>query len=121
MAGSSPLIVLSGLLQKSKLASSSERVEIERFNVGDMNTIGVSTTTITVDRVFNFLDKTSGGGGNQNLDTINGGSEGDIIILTGDSVRLRNNDNIAISGNILLNNNNTVMLIYDGLQWLHIN
>lgn len=56
------------------------------------------------------------------LDTINGGTEGDLLYLqadTGDTITLKNGTgNLALFGDITLTGNKIVCCIYNGTNWL---
>ncbi len=72
--------------------------------------------------------ETEGGAGTDNLDTINGGTEGDILILrAADSthtVVVRDNiDNIQlnVAGSFSLTHvEDTLMLLYNGSDWIEL-
>ena len=76
------------------------------LNLGTGSTLTIAAGEITVVESYHRVD-TQGGAGTDNLDTINGGSNGDILVLRSiDSTRdvtLRDGvDNLRLAGNFTL-------------------
>ncbi len=116
MAINFPLIVINGLVQRSK----DNTVRISKINFGPQVNIDVSSNTITITNSFHFVTNT-GPSGTQNIDTILGGEEGDFVIFEGDKVRFRNNqDNIRLKSNYVLKNEKTLTLVYNGTTWIEV-
>jgi hypothetical protein len=106
---------------------------IERLQVGDLLNIGklnlgpvvlltvvASTITITGSHHYIFSPTVA------NLNTINGGVEGDILILRGDVgsaiiTAKDNTTNLRLAGNFAINNpTDTMVLLFDGTNWLEL-
>ena len=85
------------------------------------NTNGVITRNRAVHTVDTYDDQAAG-----NLDTINGGTRGDILILSAvhdeRTVNLiDNDDNLRLAGNMALDTiGDRIMLIYDGSYWYEL-
>lgn len=94
------------------------RQTIDIFNLGAFNTATIATGAITFAASYMRVD-TEGAAASDDLDTISGGSDGDILILRS---TLNSRDvNITSAGNIVCNltvlNNvgDRITLIYDGI------
>jgi hypothetical protein len=100
-----------GLMQSSDV----ERVNIPRLNLGPIQTIVVESQTITVTSTIVNLIPT---GLFTTVRTILGGEEGDVLVLTGDRIRLRRGGNIASTVN-LSDDEVTLLVLINGL-WLAV-
>jgi len=100
-----PLILVDGQIEQAG-----------RLNIGNFEHIVATSTTITISNSFVRLTSPS----MQNVDTILGGNQGDVLILFGNNVglRRRNNGNLELRSNTLLNNNRSTMLVCVGPFWV---
>ena len=93
------------------------------LNFNDSTELTIATGEITVTQSYHMID-TEADASSDDLDTINGGTTGDIIILrTVDAARdvdITENGNIIIVGNTLqlTNPDDLATLLYDGTNWL---
>lgn len=98
--------------------------DLGKLNFDDATTLAVSSGVITITQSYHYVD-TEGGAASDDLDTINGGTAGDILYLrAADSSRT-----VVIkhgAGNIVTPNGNdynldntdkVVVLIFDGTSW----
>jgi len=113
MPGLEPLTIEEGLIQ----VAAGRRVEIQKLNIGPLVTIPVSSSTVTVTGSFHFLNNV--GGGNQNVDNILGGVEGDILVLGGSGIRLRSVGNLSLPSNFLLQTGKSIVLVFIG-NWFQL-
>jgi hypothetical protein len=79
-----PLIMRAGLLQ----SSGDEKLSLPRVNFGPSVPIYVTDNSIDVFATMHHLIPD----GENQVDTINGGEEGDVLILTGEGVIVRQMD-----------------------------
>ena len=86
----------------------------------------ISGGVVTKTKSFHTIDTESDDAADS-LDTINGGSEGDILIIraehTDRTVTVTDVGNIILAGAadfIIDSTNDTMMLIYDGANWLEL-
>jgi len=94
-------------------------------NLGSDSELTISGGVITATKSFHNVD-TEGDGASDDLDTINGGTEGDILTIVannaGRSVVVKNGTgNIVCGGDHTLDNTgDTFIAIYDGTNWLEL-
>ena len=101
-----------------------DMIELSKFNTEDASELTVATGVIAVTQMFHSVD-TQADAASDDLDTINGGAEGDIVFLIPEDsarvVTLKNG-----TGNILTINGNDlslhspgsiVLLMHDGINW----
>jgi len=109
------------------LDGSDGTIKSEIYSYGTPTELTIATGVITAIRSYHKID-TQGDLGTDELDTINGGSLGMILILTSendgrDTTLKHATGNLRLSqGNdfILDNINATITLIYNGTNWLEI-
>ena len=95
------------------------------YNCTADSELTIATGAITATKSYHNVD-TEGDAASDDLDTISGGTDGDIIVLTannaGRTVVIKNGtDNIICGADISLDNTgDTATLIYDGTNWLLI-
>jgi hypothetical protein len=104
-----PLIMRNGLFQSAE----DEKVQIKRLNLGPSEPLLVTGSTINVNSTLHHLISSSGF---SFVDTINGGEEGDLLILTGERVRLRRGGNIASP--VRLIDDKAKSLIFINSEWV---
>lgn len=104
------------------------RVSLRQLNFASRSTLTIASDAITVTRSFHLVD-TEGGAATDDLKTINGGAEGDILILMpandAHTVVLKNN---ASGGNLKLARADfsmdglwdAIVLISDGTNWYEL-
>jgi hypothetical protein len=104
-----PMIVKQGLLQ----SCGNTRLNIPKINFGPPNTVIVTGPTVIVNVTRNHLVALTGV-----TDVVNifGGAEGDLLILTGDDVRLNTGGNIAKRQR--LRPTEVVWLLFTGGLWI---
>lgn len=91
----------------------------------DRSTLTISGGVVTASRTHHRID-TQGGAGTDDLDTINGGVTGHILILYPASgartvVMKDGTGNLALAGDFSMDNaQDTIMLIYNGTNWLEL-
>lgn len=89
-----PLIVRNGLMQ----SAGRTRLRLPRVNVGQSERINVTGPAVTIYRTLHHLASVN----RQDVYFIDGGQDGDILLLTGENVRLVPGGNININGNLPL-------------------
>ncbi len=115
MAGLQPLTIEAGMIQ----LIGDRRTELRRINLGPISPIVVTSDTIVVQFSSHFLD--GNGGGTKNVDFILGGVEGDLLVLFGDNVRVRNNGNVDFGPNMLFNNpRKSLTLLFRNNFWYEL-
>lgn len=122
MASRKPLVVRSGGVETLQV---SDRLNLGRLNLGPSTQLTVVsnaiTVTGTVHSVFSAAPPNS-----VNLETINGGSNGDVIILrgtdTGATIALKDNTgNLRMSGTFSLTSADDFAVLYcDGTDWYEL-
>ncbi len=90
------------------------------LNLGTPDTRTIASGAVNVfDTLLNIAAET---GTADDLDTVNGGTTGDLLILTadtGDTITVTNNGNFLLDGfnDIILDNNDRAGFIFDGTFW----
>lgn len=99
---------------------------LTKLSVGTDTTLTIASDAITVTKARHLID-TEGAAATDNLATINGGVEGDILFLqivnNARTVTLKASGNIfpATGGDLLLDNvYDVAALLYDGAKWCQI-
>lgn len=93
-------------------SSAGTKVTIPIFNLGASTTINVTSTTITINSTVNHLVQA----GSNQIYTILGGEEGDLLLLTGNNIWLRPGGNINITtARRVVTNSITSFLLINGL------
>jgi hypothetical protein len=117
---------LEDLERRLEILESQETGMISRLNVGGTGSaLVIAAGAITISKTMHQID-TEGGAATDNLDTINGGTVGDIIILRStDSARdptLRDMvGNLQLAGNFTLTSTgDMIALWYNGSSWVEI-
>jgi hypothetical protein len=123
MAFRRPIVVREGQLQQLQAA---DRLHLGKISLGPSpTTLGIVGGAITVTDSWHKVD-TEGLTGTDNLETILGGEEGDILVLTAahDSrtVSVRDNTgNCRLAGNFNLDHTfDTITLMFNGTFWLEL-
>jgi len=98
-------------------------VVIKELSLGDLSTLIISTGAITITTGYHKVQSESGT--TDDLTTINGGSIGQILVLTvlyTHTVTVKDNtDNLRLSGDFILTHDlDTLTLIYNGTTWNEI-
>lgn len=112
-----PLGILNGYIRRLFT------VTAEALSLGTPSSL-VATNTILISKSFHEL--VYPGGGTQNVDQINGGVDGQILVLkahsTSNDIRLRDEvGNLLIAGNFVLNSErDTITLIRNGNSWYEL-
>jgi signal peptidase I len=97
-------------------------LNIGKLNLGPVVPLTVVANAITVSGSYHFITSAT----TVNLTKVNGGVEGDIVVLRGavGSVVITATDNTAnlrLAGNFLINNpTDTMVLLFDGTNWLEL-
>lgn len=106
--------------------TSAGKVSIGTFlNLGAATELTLSGDAATVTRSYHTVD-TEGDGATDDLSTINGGTEGDVVVLrannSGRTVVVKNGvGNIICGADVTLDNaQDTITLLFDGSNWLKI-
>jgi len=105
-----PLIIKNGLIQSAE----DEKVQILRLNIGLSEPVHVTSTTVNINRTLSHLIPS----GSNKVKTILGGEEGDVLVFTGDNVRLRKGGSIAQRN--LLVSNKAIELIFVTEIWIKL-
>jgi hypothetical protein len=98
---------------------------VKNLGIGDSSELTIATAAITVTGSFHIVD-TEGDAATDDLQTINGGSEGDILILrqsvSGRDVTLKDNTgNLRLAGDCNLTDSaSTITLIKVSANWFEI-
>lgn len=102
------------------------RLKVElNLSLGTQTELTIASGAVTKIRSFHTID-TEGDAASDNLDTISGGAEGDILTIkavTGARVvTVRDSvGNIILEGDCVLNSNwDTLTLIHDGTNWIEL-
>jgi len=102
------------------------RVITECLSFGSPTTLTVAASAVTVTKSFHKVDSTSGAGSTTNLTTINGGEQGNILVLMAaddaKTISLRDNTaNLRLAGNCNLDSIvDTITLMFDGAVWVEL-
>ena len=100
------------------------RVLAECLSFGTPTTLTVIASTITVTKSFHKVDSLVSG--TTQLTTINGGQQGDLLVLmaadASKTISLRDNTvNLRLAGNFNLNSAvDTITLLFDGTVWVEL-
>lgn len=95
------------------------------LNIGAATTLTIATGAVTATRTHHRID-TEGGGASDTLSTINGGTDGDLLMLrivnNARTVTLDETGNIRLAGStfVLSNTTDRILLAYDGTQWIAV-
>lgn len=109
-----PLVIVDGLIQQ---LGQGERLTVNRLNIGEWENLFAVSSTVTVSSSFVRLRSNS----MQDVDTILGGEEGDVLVLFGNNIRLRRipGGNLRLRSSItMLNANRSTLLVYTGSFWV---
>lgn len=96
-----------------------------QLKVGVATALTITSGIITKSRSYHKID-TESAAASDDLDTINGGAEGDILVIRATSssrtvVAKDNTGNLQLAGDCTLDNaEDTLTLIYDGTNWLEL-
>lgn len=110
---------------KTKIDELETRERPITLNLGTPTMLTIATGVITRTRSYHTVN-TQGSASTDDLDTVNGGVTGDILILRAvNSARTvvvkDGTGNIQLAGDVTLDNvQDTLILIYDGTNWLEI-
>jgi len=102
------------------------RVIAACLSLGSPTTLTVAASAVTVTKSFHKVDSTSGSGSTTNLTTINGGEQGNILVLMAandaKTISLRDNTaNLRLAGNCNLDSIvDTITLMFDGAVWVEL-
>lgn len=102
------------------------RILAECLSFGSPTTLTISAASITVTKSFHKVDTPSAPGTTTNLTTINGGQQGDILVLMAandaKTISCRDNTgNLRLAGNFNLDSAvDTITLMYDGAVWVEL-
>jgi hypothetical protein len=100
------------------------RVTAECLSLGASTTLTVSSGAVTATKSFHKIDSPTTG--TTNLTTINGGQQGNILVLMAadDAKTISARDstgNLRLAGNFNLDNlTDTLTLMYDGAVWVEL-
>lgn len=100
------------------------RILADILSFGSPTTLIVIASAITVSKSFHKVDSLVAG--TTNLTTINGGQQGDILVLMAandaKTISLRDNTvNLRLAGNCNLDTAvDTITLLYDGTVWVEL-
>ena len=106
------------------LTASIERIS-SGSNLGTGSELTIASGAVTVTQGFHTID-TESDAATDDLDTINGGLTGDVIVLKSaadarDPTLKDGTGNLALAGDFTLSDtDDTIMLIYDGTSWCEI-
>ena len=121
MTRKKPLLVYAGGVETLQVQ---DRLNLGRLNLGPMTQLTVAADAITVTGSIHSVF--AAGTTLVQLITINGGQDGDIILLrkaaVGPSIRLKDNDgNLRLSGDFdLTNAADFAVLYFDGSFWYEL-
>ncbi len=110
------------VIASGSLTTTGDATVNSKFILGGRTELTISSGVITVTRSYHEVD-TEGDAGNDDLDTINGGTQGMICTFksasSGRDVTFKDaTGNITLSGDRQLNHyQDTLTLIYDGAGW----
>lgn len=106
--------------------STSQSFSVEgKFNIGAINELTISSGAVTITKSLHYID-TEGDAASDDLDTINGGTEGDILILraanNSRTVVVKNaTGNILCAGDFSLDNTaDSITLLRGSGSWVEI-
>jgi carbonic anhydrase/acetyltransferase-like protein (isoleucine patch superfamily) len=115
-----------GTLDVGGNATFSGNVTVEgKTSTGDNSELTIASNTITVTGGFHKVD-TEGDAATDDLDTVNGGIIGQVLVLrsddnTRDTTLTDGTGNLRLNGNFTLSNvTDTITLIYTGSVWLEV-
>ena len=95
------------------------------FNIGGATVVTIAAGAVTATRSHHFVD-TEGGAASDTLDTINGGTDGDLLLLrTVDSARtvtIAETNNIRVGGTTftLSDTSDRILLVKAGALWITV-
>jgi hypothetical protein len=104
-----PLIIRDGLVQ----ACGEQRLNIPKLNLGPSVKTFCSADSIYLEATIHHLYA----GVVRHVENIWGGKDGDLLILTGEKVRLRPGGNIAIEKILKLSRNQASMFLFINDMW----
>jgi hypothetical protein len=126
IGSSEQLVVTDGLVEVQEDLGVLGDLSISGFlNLGSVEDVVISSGEITITGSYIEID-TEGGASTDDLDTINGGTQGDFVIIkandsSNDIVVKDGSGNIRCAGDFTLTHRNDAMsLFYDGTNWLEI-
>lgn len=96
-----------------------------QLSYGVSTELTITSGAVTKTQSYHTID-TEGDAASDDLDTISGGSTGDIIVITANNtartvVCKDGTGNLKLSGDFSLDNTeDTIQLIYDGTNWLEL-
>jgi hypothetical protein len=118
-------MLLKPLVMKNGQVEQQQAGDGLKINLGPASPLGIVNGAVTITGSFHQID-TESLSSSDNLDTINGGAEGDVLILRavddGRTVVVRDNQgNCRLSSNCSLNHSHdTVTLLFNGSVWLEL-
>ena len=102
-----------------------DSVTAYKLSLGTVGALTIASGVITMTKAYHTVD-TQSAAASDDLDTINGGSSGDLLVLrAADDARTvvvkDGTGNIQCAGDCSLDNSqDTIMLIYNGSAWIEI-
>ena len=113
------IMSIEGTIQPSFLTSFGRATLNSFLNFGTPDLLQINTGVVTASGTYLTIGSTELFG-IDDLDTINGGTTGDIIIIkidTGDEITVTSAGNIRTDGSMILDNNDHAGFIFDGTSW----
>jgi hypothetical protein len=114
-----PLVIRGGGIERLQVG---DLLDFGKLNLGPVSQLTVVSSTVTITGSYHSIFSAA----NANLTTINGGGEGDVLVIRGAAT----GGDIAVKdaiGNLLLAGNNTfsdksdtMVLLHDGANWIEL-
>ena len=113
-----PLVIRGGGVERLQVG---DLLDFGKLNLGPVSQLTIVSQAVTITGSYHSLFTAA----NANLVTINGGVEGDILVVRGaggGAISARDNTgNLRLAGNFSISSaNDTMVLMFDGTNWIEL-
>jgi hypothetical protein len=114
-----PLVIRSGGIERLQVG---DLLDFGKLNLGPVSQLTVVAGAVTITGSYHSVFAAT----NTSLDTINGGTEGDVLLIrgaaTGGDIAVKENiGNLLLAGNNTISDkSDTMVLLYDGTNWIEL-
>jgi len=114
-----PLVIRAGWIERLQVG---DLLDFGKLNLGPVSQLTVVSGAVTITRSYHSIFSAA----NVNLTTINGGEEGDILVIRGaatsGTISVRDNTvNLRLAGNFSLSDaTDTMVMLFDGANWIEL-
>lgn len=119
MARRRPLVLRGGNVERLQVG---DLLDFGKLNLGPVSQLTIVSQAVTITGSYHSLFTAT----NANLVTINGGTEGDVLVIRGATgtaaIAVKDNSgNLALAGNNTINHpTDTMVLLFDGTNWIEL-